>query len=232
MRIATSNIQAYVSHALKFLEENPDIPLVLHTLPAEHKSNESNEPSSSSATLAVEKKRKRGQDDDVSSISAKAQKTDDGAINSSKKKKIQLCTDSVGRLVSVVEIIQREYLKLRKTGEIGLHQYNQLSTLEEEGLAPQTEELDPLDAALQGKKHTKIKVTPFMRITLCTQELPDLVKQGQTYQGEPPTKKKTKRQRHTTGRNDEKRLVKWLSTPTCLRLDCLFGLSIGVDSVY
>lgn len=67
-----------------------------------------------------------------------------------KQKKIESCTASVPRLLSVVEIITREYRAELAVGELGLHQYNELGTLEDLGLASPTQPLDPMDAAIAG----------------------------------------------------------------------------------
>ncbi|KZV90837.1 hypothetical protein EXIGLDRAFT_730638 [Exidia glandulosa HHB12029] len=185
MRVTTYNhVRNFVSFALKFLEENPDRPLVLHTLPAADVTNDT--------TTASHGKRKRTDTDE--------------AQPAPKRAKPSQSTDSVPRLLSVVEIIQREYLESRKIGQSGLHQYNEIGTLEDEGLAPATEHVDPLDAALRGKNFTKIRVTPFMRITLCTRPVPELVDKGSTYQGEPPVRKKSKaaKSRERAQRRQEK----------------------------
>ncbi|EJD49592.1 hypothetical protein AURDEDRAFT_161151 [Auricularia subglabra TFB-10046 SS5] len=186
MRVTTYNhVRNYVSFALKFLEDHPDQPLVMHTLPA------SSEPANAESSKAGSKR-----------------KADDDPAPSAKKPKSKMpqCTDAVSRLLTVVEIVQREHFASRKTGQSGLHQYNEISTLEAEGLAPATEEIDPLDAALRGKKFTKIKVTPFMRVTLCVRPVPELVERGATYQGEPAVRKKSKaaKTRERTQRRAEK----------------------------
>ena len=161
-------------------------------------------------------KRKRVEDDpdadpDLDAPPTKAAKKtagDSPADAAPKQKKLLQCTTAVGRMLSIVEIVQREFLASREVGEYGLHQYNQLSTLEEEGRAPATEQMDPLEAALRGKKQcvhfrrvicllltpnsTKINVTPFMRIYLSRQSLPELTEKGYTYQGEPVIKRKSR----------------------------------------
>jgi hypothetical protein len=40
-------------------------------------------------------------------------------------------TVNIPRLVSVAEIVKREYLKVCRTSQIGLHQYNQVGCLED-----------------------------------------------------------------------------------------------------
>ena len=68
---------------------------------------------------------------------------------------------TIPKLVSVAEIIKREYLKSLPTDEAekntltGLHQYNELGTLPEEpsgeAVDPETERLKSLSNALTGK---------------------------------------------------------------------------------
>ncbi|KJA17963.1 hypothetical protein HYPSUDRAFT_45820 [Hypholoma sublateritium FD-334 SS-4] len=117
-------------------------------------------------------------------------------------KAASLATSAVPRLLSVVEILKREYISLldaRKSPRmIGLHQYNELGTLEALGVAIGTapapgagdEEQRSLDIiqALSGKNHPRQAQTPFMRITLSKAERPDLLAQGATYQ--PPNVRK------------------------------------------
>jgi len=117
-------------------------------------------------------------------------------------------TSTVSRLISVVEIIKREYLKTLETTHStrfhGLHQYNEIGTLEDLGLvvasSNQTADAKELESAREversrniieaiiGKHFTRRKETPFMRITLSTCELPELVEKNATYQ--PPTCRK------------------------------------------
>ena len=129
-------------------------------------------------------------------------------------------TSTVSRLISVVEIIKREYLKILKTTHStklhGLHQYNEIGTL---GLvvtstsnqtadaielesAREVERSQNIIEAISGKHllvlssqpgpsskleslmclfSTRRKETPFMRITLSTSELPELVEKNATY---------------------------------------------------
>ncbi|KAF9486129.1 hypothetical protein BDN70DRAFT_926837 [Pholiota conissans] len=113
-----------------------------------------------------------------------------------------LVTSVVPRLLSVVEILKREYMKLLETKKssraIGLHQYNEIGTLEELGVvvdrtgvkersaagdadaAAVAEERRSKDIiqALSGKNHPKQTQTPFMRITLSTTERPELLAKG------------------------------------------------------
>ncbi|KAE9410662.1 hypothetical protein BT96DRAFT_778216, partial [Gymnopus androsaceus JB14] len=96
---------------------------------------------------------------------------------------------TVPRLISVVEIIKREYIKLldtkRSTRLVGLHQYNEIGSLEELGLVSgETDEqrTQRIAMALEGKNFPKQQQSPYMRITLSLHELPELVKKGATYQ--------------------------------------------------
>ncbi|KAF8805682.1 hypothetical protein BYT27DRAFT_7065537, partial [Phlegmacium glaucopus] len=107
-------------------------------------------------------------------------------------------TSTVSRLISVIEIIKREYLKVLETTHsprlLGLHQYNEIGTLEDLADANELESARDVKRsqgiiqAISGKHFTLRKQTPFMRITLSTGELPELIEQGATYQ--PPTCRK------------------------------------------
>lgn len=95
-------------------------------------------------------------------------------------------TAAVPRLISVVEIIKREFVKLDGTPEERtLHQYNEVGCLDEDEppTADETGEQarrDALMKALEGKHHLRISKTPYMRVTLCRKEVPGL---NATYQG-------------------------------------------------
>ncbi|KAF9073891.1 hypothetical protein BDP27DRAFT_271788 [Rhodocollybia butyracea] len=98
------------------------------------------------------------------------------------------------RLISVVEIIKREYLSIlqknRSTRLIGLHQYNEIGSLEELGqhhdgpanVETEAQRAKRIALALEGKNFPKQIQSPYMRITLSLHELPELVKRGATYQ--------------------------------------------------
>ncbi|TFK86710.1 hypothetical protein K466DRAFT_587010 [Polyporus arcularius HHB13444] len=96
---------------------------------------------------------------------------------------------TIPRLVSVVEIIKREYLKtmdpaLAEAGSLsGLHQYNEVGDLADAG-AENAEEgrLESLARALQGRNHVQQKKMAFMRVTLSRKPLPALAASGATYQ--------------------------------------------------
>ncbi|KAF9460254.1 hypothetical protein BDZ94DRAFT_1148954, partial [Collybia nuda] len=105
-------------------------------------------------------------------------------------------TTTVPRLISVVEIIKREYIKTlelkRSPRLLGLHQYNEIGCLEDLGLVevPETDEskrAEELVAALSGKKYVKQKQTPYMKVTLSVNELGEDYKNA-TYQ--PPAIRK------------------------------------------
>lgn len=112
----------------------------------------------------------------------------------------------IPRLISVVEIIKREYIKLlgdtHSQRFVGLHQYNQLGTLEDLGYGETAEDdsiedrAKLIELAMQGKKWVvasrltisywhllysiKLKQTPFLRITLSLEKIPEL-SQSTTY---------------------------------------------------
>ncbi|KAI0314339.1 hypothetical protein OF83DRAFT_1063986 [Amylostereum chailletii] len=100
-------------------------------------------------------------------------------------KKISPSTTAIPKLVSVVEIIKREYLKspTAEGGLVGLFQYNELGCLEavagdvaEGADAPggAGDRAKMLVAALEGTKNVRIQRTPYMKVTLCRKELPSL----------------------------------------------------------
>ncbi|XP_006456962.1 hypothetical protein AGABI2DRAFT_212192 [Agaricus bisporus var. bisporus H97] len=104
-------------------------------------------------------------------------------------------TSIIPRLISVVEIIKREFLKRLHEKHskrlVGLHQYNQLGTLEDLGYGesegtPQSRD-QQIAYALEGKNHIKLKQTPYLRITLSLEKIPELEKPA-TYQ--PPSRRK------------------------------------------
>jgi hypothetical protein len=126
-----------------------------------------------------------------------------------KRRKLVSSTDDLPRLISVVEIIKREFhrLVLRKKAGLGnppgtvLHQYNILACLEDEQPPPKGREErlthEEMLLALEGKNqfvfrlgiHTKILIpvsslkrilTPYMKITLCTKQLLHLEGTGAT----------------------------------------------------
>ncbi|KAJ7108724.1 hypothetical protein C8R44DRAFT_884761 [Mycena epipterygia] len=179
-------IKTWVAFALDFLEKHEHIPIVLHTLPAPPKSTPASENVEGAEPVQPVK--------NPPSVSHTA--------------------STVPRLISVVEIIKREYVKkleLEHSSTLtGLHQYNEVGTLEDLGLAVTGTEL-PLDAdslrsqeivaALEGKTHLKIKQTPFMKITLSRVDLSELT--NATYQP-PLVRKMSKSARARTKRREKK----------------------------
>ncbi|KAF9818801.1 hypothetical protein IEO21_02581 [Rhodonia placenta] len=142
-------IRAWVEFALNFFKENPERPLVLHTLPA--------------------------------------------PTPETKKPRIHSAVANVPRLISVAEIIKREYLKTlspeqSEAGKLsGLHQYNEISTFEDDNQGdpeetPEQARQRAITAALQGKRHLRQHKVAFMKVTLCRKELSNPVAQGATYQ--------------------------------------------------
>ncbi|CAE6438944.1 unnamed protein product [Rhizoctonia solani] len=120
----------------------------------------------------------------------------EGSEPDAKKRKIESPTTNVARLISVVEIIKREF----KDGS--LHQYNEIGCLD----APSSREGGPgvgvpsepgverqaaLLKVVEGKNHLPIQRTPYMRITLSQTVLPESQVPNTTYQ--PPVVKKQSR---------------------------------------
>ncbi|CAE6533140.1 unnamed protein product [Rhizoctonia solani] len=112
-----------------------------------------------------------------------------------KKRKIEPSTTNVARLISVAEIVKREF----KEGS--LHQYNEIGCLDEpkspEGAGigvpsePGAERQAALQKVVEGKNHLPIKRTPYMKITLSQSQLPESQVPNSTYQ--PPVVKKQSR---------------------------------------
>ncbi|KAG6815868.1 hypothetical protein H0H87_010658 [Tephrocybe sp. NHM501043] len=165
-------IKAWVSFALSFLEANEDRPIVFHTLPAVPKP----------LAPATE---------DAAQPSVAANKP----LAEFHISKMSKATTAVPRLLTVVEIVKREFMKSleakRSPRLAGLHQYNEIGCLE--ALTPPVEaalEDRPADIqkALSGRNHVRQKQTPYMKVTLSLTALPELVQNGATYQ--PPTLRK------------------------------------------
>ncbi|KAF4604335.1 hypothetical protein EYR40_001514 [Pleurotus pulmonarius] len=155
-------MQNWVSFALNFFEKQPQGTLILHTLPSGF--DHLINGSTDRAEVKVE---------------PLSSKSDRGA-------------DLASRLISVVEIIKREYVKTLASSKssrlIGLHQYNEIGCLEDlEPLKQKsqvTEEERTADIlqALEGKNFLKQKQSPYMKITLSMEPLVELVDKGATYQ--------------------------------------------------
>ncbi|KAG6889652.1 hypothetical protein C0995_015768 [Termitomyces sp. Mi166 len=107
--------------------------------------------------------------------------------------KLSKSTTSVPRLLSVVEIVKREYIKSleakRSPRLAGLHQYNEIGCLEDLATAASEDRAAEIQRALSGGgNHVKLKLTPYMKVTLSLDALPELAERGATYQ--PPTIRK------------------------------------------
>lgn len=159
-------MNAWVDFALKYFEENPDKPLTLHTLPAPPQAA------------------REAQD----AAAPDAPTPADG-----RAEKMHPSMALIPRLISVVEIIKREYVKLldpmlAERGQLpGLYQYNELGELDvapapADGADPEEARRRELAAMLQGKNHLKIKKVAYMKVTLSRKELSHTLKKSQTYQ--------------------------------------------------
>ncbi|QRW17866.1 hypothetical protein RhiXN_02790 [Rhizoctonia solani] len=115
---------------------------------------------------------------------------------SAKKRKIEPSTTNVARLISVVEIIKREFK------DDSLHQYNEIGCLDApssraEGSGtripnePGVERQAALRKVVEGKNYLPIQRTPYMKITLSRAALPESQALNATYQ--PPVAKKMSR---------------------------------------
>jgi len=188
MRITQGGkIRAWVDFALKFFEENEEKALVLHTLPAANKGE-----SMESGKTGVD----AGDNDETL-----LQRENDTATKD-KKKGLSPSTTTIPRLITVAEIIKREYLLAmdarRMSNLVGLYQYNEIGYIEN-GVENEADEekdegaedrMDMLANALEGK-NVKIERTPYMRITLCRKELAS-IKSGNTTAQAPLKRKLSK----------------------------------------
>jgi len=148
MRITQGGkIRSWVDFALKFFEENEDKALVLHTLPAAAK-----EKSKQTGTMEVT----AGDDDDPQEAPPLPQGAD--PVNTTKKSGLSVSTITIPRLISVVEIIKREYLNAlnanRSPRLVGLYQYNEMGSLEDNEREEEEEEdrVTMITEALAGTK--------------------------------------------------------------------------------
>ncbi|KAK0478541.1 hypothetical protein IW261DRAFT_1337768 [Armillaria novae-zelandiae] len=142
------------------------------------------------------------------------------------KGSLSTATTTIPRLISVVEIIKREYIKILESKHLprlfGLHQYNEVGSLEdlelgEEDTTPEDREekrAASIMMALEGKNYPKQIQTPFMRITLSHCELPELVAKGATYQ--PPLRRKLSKSAKARAKKREK--IAQETTPTGMQL--------------
>lgn len=178
-------IRNFVSFALNFIKENPSRPLVLHTLPRRDEENGRNDMSIGDGHL----------DSNV----VEKQTSDNDSEYPVRKRKLHASTSTIPKLITVVEITKREYIKWvrerKKSGGSeavqpnvlcsGLHQYNQLETLQDLELLPsdKQEQESNLTRVLSGRNYPKQDRTPHLRITLSVSALPALEElHGATHQ--------------------------------------------------
>ncbi|KAL5526020.1 hypothetical protein ACEPAG_7358 [Sanghuangporus baumii] len=163
-------IKLWVEFCLSFFRENPGRPLVLHTLP-------SNAPleiiGSSAGSVSVA--------DSLSHSAADPDKNVAKGNGESRDRAISSSVLNIPRLISVVEIIKREYFKELAPGSqsTGLYQYNHLGLIEGCALDPGSQDDERqrqkhIMTALEGKQHLKQEKMPYMKVILCTSALPAL----------------------------------------------------------
>ncbi|KAH9941353.1 hypothetical protein B0H21DRAFT_753277 [Amylocystis lapponica] len=171
MRITNhGKIQAWVDFALEFLEKNEERPLTLHTLPTAKAATASSKTITASDNAAQ----------------------DAPATSTQKESRMHPSMTTIPRLISVVEIIKREYLKTLDPTEseagalFGLHQYNEIGELEQNipdsTGDPERDRAQAVTLALQGKRYLRQHKVAFLKVTLCRKELPELAAKGATYQ--------------------------------------------------
>lgn len=131
-------------------QENPSRPLVLHTLPGREEGNGRGD------MVIVDKQ--------SDSNLGEEQAYDNDLECLVRKRKLHASTATIPRLITVVEITKREYIKwvreCKKTDRSdtapddvrsGLHQYNQLETLQSLELLPSDEQELNLAKVLSGR---------------------------------------------------------------------------------
>jgi hypothetical protein len=185
MRITShGKMHDFVEFALNHFKNNSDVPLTLHTLPA-------------TKMITVERVEV-----------PKAQDAPDS--KDTKERGISLSTTTIPRLISVVEIIKREYLKTlemtRSNVLSGLHQYNEIGYLEQEteGSVPSGwDRTQALAMVLEGKNYPKEKKSAYMRVTLSKNELPHLIAKGATCQ--PPSIRKLSKSARARARKRQRK---------------------------
>lgn len=119
-----------------------------------------------------------------------------------KKAKLASPTANISRLVSVAEVVKREFSASRQaesklpSGAL-LHQYNYIGCLPDSTNGSSKVNDDPVLLALEGKNHLKRISTAYMKIYLTTEPRPDLEALGCTYQEPllPPKKSRSARAR-------------------------------------
>jgi len=189
VRITQSGkIHAWVEFALKFFEENEEKALVLHTLPA-----------------AVKGKSRKNDTTEVAAGEGNGPQNKPHLSQGTEKEKqkgLSVSTITIPRLISVVEIIKREYLAAmdakRSPNLVGLYQYNEVGSLEdgvenerEEGEEDAEDRRKMITEALIGTKNVKMVKSPYMKVTLCRKELIGMKAGGATVQA--PLKRKLSR---------------------------------------
>ncbi|KAM6503563.1 hypothetical protein JOM56_000506 [Amanita muscaria] len=212
-----SKLKVYISSALDFFDKNKDTPILFHTLPPGYLTSSKDE---------RERKRPRldaGPSTDNPDQREPTKSRSQRAANSSTKP----VTETIPRLITVVEIIKREFLKnlaLKHSPRLaGLYQYTEIGCLEDvqKSNAEETssvpsagaeEEEDDLEElfderakevveALSGKNHVRRKRTPYMKITLSLTTIPALEEQGASYQA--PTIRKLSKSAKSRARKRE-----------------------------
>ncbi|KAG1891410.1 hypothetical protein F4604DRAFT_1914204 [Suillus subluteus] len=103
---------------------------------------------------------------------------------------------TIPRLISVVEILKREYLKTLDVlpGQLtGLHQYNELQWEQRGEIAAEGEDrASTIARALEGKKHPKLTLAPYMKVTLCRKALPGMHERKEVTYQTPQTRRLSK----------------------------------------
>ncbi|KAJ7068612.1 hypothetical protein C8F01DRAFT_1118738 [Mycena amicta] len=212
VRITThGKITAFVTFALQFFEKYENIPIVFHTIPAP-KGKGKDKDDAKAAGAGDAGKEHTG----ASSSKSKPSKSDTTGLPS-----ISQSALLTPRLISVVEIVKREYLKALAGELTGLYQYNEVGILEElphpeyaaiarrgqdavgeEEGDPEKVRAQAIATMLGGKNHIQTKQTPYMKITLSRVEIPGFKQASQE-----PLKRKLSKSAKTRAKRREKKLA-------------------------
>lgn len=176
-----------------YAQENEEKALVLHTFP----------------TVAKTKANERIEVDTGDGSEPQASPKPQQRTEDQEKRRLSASTTTIPRLISVVEIIKREYLVAmnakRSLDLVGLYQYNEMGSLEDQ-VGNERREVEEsaedrakmITEALNGTKgyvqstglslcavlrwvaSVKVARSPYMKITLCRKELAGMKERGAT----------------------------------------------------
>ncbi|PFH47287.1 hypothetical protein AMATHDRAFT_6925 [Amanita thiersii Skay4041] len=226
-------IRVWVAFVLDFFEKNGDIPVLLHTLPTAYlsslgpsarpppsESESKQKPNTTSAGDTLDKTERTTKDKGKGKAMDVDEEGDEKQSGSAKECSLSTATTTIPRLISVVEIVKREFLKslaAKKSPRLaGLYQYTEYGCLEDlkrdkdmrtseksGGIRAGDDRAREVLQALSGKHNVQQKQTPYMKITLSLGNIPGLVERGASYQS--PTIRKISKSAKSRAKKREKK---------------------------